>query len=298
MGRAQPGRHRHRDASRPARVAHHPRSPGPGGATGDELSWSGFPNRTPPSFVLSSSRADAGREAQGSSSLNAPRRRTMPSPFQGMNPYFEQAAHWLDFHSEFLSALRRLLAPQVAPKYIVQLEAHIYIHDVPTQLSLLKQDVEKVPFLEVRDRQGRELVTAIELLSPSNKRSGADREQYLAKRRELLRSPAHLVEIDLLRGWTPMPQEGRPECDYSVLVSRAEKRRAADFWPIRLRDRLPVIPIPLRPPDAAARVDLQEVLHRAYDGPGYEHFIYGSEPEPSLPANDAAWARVFVPAGE
>src|SRR5208337_5364314 len=114
----------------------------------------------------------------------------MPSPFPGMNPYFEQAAHWLDFHSEFLSALRRLLAPQVAPKYIVQLEEHIYIHDLPPE-----QDVEKVPFLEVRDRQGRELVTAIELLSPSNKRSGEDREQYLAKRRELLRSPAHLVEI-------------------------------------------------------------------------------------------------------
>src|SRR5271157_411758 len=49
MGRAQPGRHRHRDACRPARVAHHPRSPGPGGETGDGLRWSGFPNRTPPS---------------------------------------------------------------------------------------------------------------------------------------------------------------------------------------------------------------------------------------------------------
>ena len=214
----------------------------------------------------------------------------MPSPFPGMNPYFEQAAYWLDFHAEFLSALRRLLAPQVAPKYIVQLEEHIYIHDLPPE-----QDVEKVPFLEVRDRQGRELVTAIELLNPSNKQSGEDREHYLAKRRELLRSPAHLVEIDLLRGWTPMPQEGRPECDYSVMVSRAEKRRAADFWPIRLRERLPVIPIPLRPPDAAVRVDLQEALHRAYDGPGYEHFFYSSEPEPSLPANDAAWARQLVP---
>ena len=157
----------------------------------------------------------------------------MPSPFPGMNPYFEQAAHWLDFHTEFLSALRRLLAPQVAPKYIVQLEEHIYIHDLPPEprqrlgtadLSLVQpgggelaqsalglleapaevwlpeQDVEKVPFLEVRDRQGRELVTVIELLSPSNKRAGDDREQYLAKRRELLRSPAHLVEIDLLAG--------------------------------------------------------------------------------------------------
>jgi hypothetical protein len=246
-----------------------------------------------------------------------------------MNPYFEQSAHWLDFHTEFLSALRRLLAPQVGPKYIVQLEEHIYIHDLPpeprqrlgtadlslvqpsggevvqgalglleapTQVRLPEQDVEEVPFLEVRDRQGRELVTVIELLSPSNKRPGDDREQYLAKRRELLRSPVHLVEIDLLRGWTGMPQDGRPECDYSVMVSRAEKRLAADFWPIRLRDRLPAIPVPLRPPDAAARIDLQEALHRAYDGPGYEHFIYSGEPEPALSPEDTIWARELAAA--
>lgn len=246
-----------------------------------------------------------------------------------MNPYFEQAVYWLDFHTEFLTALRRVLAPQVAPKYIVQLEEHIYIHDLPaeprqrlgradlsivepgrgelprTALGVLEapaevwlpeQDVERVPFLEVRDRQGRELITVIELLSPSNKRAGEDREQYLAKRRELLRSPAHLVEIDLLRGWPPMPLKGRPDCDYSVLISRAEKRQAADFWPILLRDRLPVIPIPVRAPDIAARVDLQEVLHRAHDGPGYEHFIYSGEPEPRLAPDAAAWALQFVPA--
>jgi hypothetical protein len=215
----------------------------------------------------------------------------VPSPFPGMNPYFEQTDLWLDFHTEFLSALRRILAPRVGPKYIVPLEEHIPIHTPP-----LEQDVEKVRFLEIRDRQGRALVTVIEMLSPSNKRAGDDREQYLAKRRELLRSPAHLVEIDLSRGWTPLPQEGRPECDYSVRVSRAEKRPAADFWPIRLRNRLPVIPIPLRPPDDAARVDLQEALDRTYDGPGYEHFIYGGEPEPRLSTNDAAWARQLVPA--
>jgi hypothetical protein len=245
-----------------------------------------------------------------------------------MNPYFEQAAHWQDFHMEFLSALRRQLAPRIAPSYIVQLEEHVYIHDLPpeprrslgrsdlsvtrveaatagrpdlgvleapAEVHLPAQDVEQVPFLEIRDRRGRELVTVIELLSPSNKRSGEDREQYLAKRRELLRSPAHLVEIDLLRGWTPMPAEDRPEGDYSVLVSRAERRPAADFWPIRLRDRLPEIPIPLRAPDDDGRVNLQDVLHHAYDGPGYEHFIYTSAPEPLLSAEDAEWARQFVP---
>ncbi len=254
----------------------------------------------------------------------------MPSPFPGMNPYFEQSAHWLDFHTELLTVLRRLLLPQIGPDYFVQLEEHIYIHDLPLQsrhrvgnadlslarsgggeaaavgvglleapveIRLPEQDVEEVPYLEVRDRIGRELVTVIELLSPSNKRAGDDREAYLAKRRELLRSTAHLVEIDLLRGWAPMPSEDRPECDYSVMVSRAEKRRAADFWPIMLRDRLPVIPIPLRPPDDAVPVDIQEVLHRAYDGAGYERFIYRGSPEPSLSADDAAWARQFVPVG-
>ena len=249
----------------------------------------------------------------------------MPSPFPGMNPYFEQAAHWQDFHTEFLSALRRQLAPRIAPGYIVQLEEHIYIHDLPpeprrsvgradlsvtrgeaarpalgvleapAEVHLPDQEVEWAPFLEVRDRRGRELVTVIELLSPSNKRSGEDRETYLAKRRELLRSPAHLVEIDLLRGWTPMPAEGRPVGDYSVLVSRAERRPAADFWPIRLRDRLPEVPIPLRSSDEDGRVNLQDVLHHAYDGPGYEHFIYAGAPEPPLSTGDAEWARPFVP---
>ncbi len=252
----------------------------------------------------------------------------MPSPFPGMNPYFEQAAHWQDFHTEFLSTLRRTLAPRVAPDYVVQLEEHVYIHDLPpesrrpigradlsvtrigaetaggptlgvleapAEVRLPAQDIERAPFLEVRDRRGRELVTVIELLSPSNKRPGEDREHYLAKRRELLRGPAHLVEIDLLRGWTPMPAEGRPAGAYSVLVSRAERRPAADFWPIGLRDRLPVIPIPLRGPGEEARIDLQEVLHRAYDGPGYELFIYAGAPEPSLSASDAEWARQYLP---
>ncbi len=252
----------------------------------------------------------------------------MPSPFPGMNPYFERANHWPDFHNEFLTSLRRQLAPQIAPDYIVQLENHVYIHELPpeprrllgrpdisvvrsgiltagapnlgvleapAEVQIPELDVERVAFLEIRDREGLELITVIELLSPSNKRPGDDRSQYLAKRREILRSTAHLVEIDLLRGWPPMPAENRPEGDYSVLVSRVERRPAAKFWPIRLRDRLPVIPIPLRPADRDGRIDLQEVLHHAYDGPGYEIFIYAGTPEPPLTEADAEWATQFVP---
>jgi hypothetical protein len=103
------------------------------------------------------------------------------------------------------------------------------------------------------------------------------------------------VEIDFLRGGRPMPLADRPACDYSVLVSRAEVRPLADFWPIGLRDRLPVIPVPLRPSDGEARIDLQEVLHSVYDTSGYEDFIYNGNPEPLLAPSDAAWAQQFIP---
>jgi hypothetical protein len=177
-----------------------------------------------------------------------------------MNPYFEQSAIWQDFHTELLTTIRRLLIPQIGRRYIVQIEEHVYIHDIldgsrhrlgtgdvslarsgtaqaipaavgllqaPAEVELPEEDEVRNRFLEVRDRQDRELVTVIELLSPSNKRSGEDREQYLTKRRGILRSAAHLVEIDLLRGFAPMPLRNRPACDYSVVVSRAERRPLA-----------------------------------------------------------------------
>ncbi|WZO99083.1 DUF4058 family protein [Isosphaeraceae bacterium EP7] len=252
----------------------------------------------------------------------------MPSPFPGMNPFFEQPGYWQDFHLEFLSALRRQLVPQLGSAFFVQLEEHLYVHDLPPEprraigradvsisgsavrsaglaavgmleapavLELPRNEVERVPYLEVRDRQGRELLTVIELLSPSNKKRGENHEQYPAKRRELLRSPTHLVEIDLLRRGRTMPPDDRPRCDYSVLVSRAERRPAVDFWPIQLRERLPVVPISLRPDVVEARVELQEVLHRNFDGPGYESFIDSGAPQPPLSGEQADWARQFVP---
>ena len=254
----------------------------------------------------------------------------MPSPFPGMNPWVEQDGLWLDFHVAFVPELRRQLARQVLPKYIVLMEEQIYIHELPSSparsirpdVSVIRpeggpghqdavgvveleapahprlpaEDIERHPFLEVRDRQGRELVAVIELLSPSNKRRGEGRGKYLEKRRSLFKSTAHLIEIDLLRDFDPMPLEGRPECSYSVLVSRAERRPVVDFWPIDVRDRLPVIPIPLRAPDSEARVDVQEVLDRVYDDAGYAHFIYEGTPAPPLSTEDAEWARQFLPA--
>src|SRR5438552_3024951 len=57
-------------------------------------------------------------------------------------------------------------------------------------------DIEKHAYIEIRARDNSELVTVIELLSPSNKKLGADRETYIAKRRQLSASGVHLVEFD------------------------------------------------------------------------------------------------------
>src|SRR5262245_18566106 len=179
----------------------------------------------------------------------------MPSPFPGMNPYLEQEEVWHDFHKRFVPRAATLLGGQLLPRYIVKLDEHIYVHELAAESRrwIGRVDHERQSFVEIRDRKNRELITVVELLSPANKYAGPDREQYLAKRMELLNSPAHLVGLDLLRGGPPLPADNRPDCSYSILVSRAERRPHADFWPIALRERLPVIPVPVRSPDPGAQ---------------------------------------------
>ena len=63
--------------------------------------------------------------------------------------------------------------------------------------------------VEVRETGTLRLVTAIEVLSPVNKRSSHEAyHDYLRKRRQLLHSEAHVIEIDLLRGGERPPLAG------------------------------------------------------------------------------------------
>src|SRR5947209_1688698 len=135
----------------------------------------------------------------------------MSSPFPGMNPYLEQEDVWQDFHDAMIPAIRDALTPQVSPHFIVKIEEHLYIHEpearqrfrvgsgdidviraaapaargresmatvaAPAQILLPQVEIETQTFLEIRDRKDRELVTVIELLSPTNKKPGPDREQ-------------------------------------------------------------------------------------------------------------------------
>ncbi len=196
----------------------------------------------------------------------------MPSPFPGMDPYLEGTL-WMGIHSQLTAEIARQLAPKLRPKY-------------------LALTTERFVMVEIRESASRQLVTAIEVLSPTNKRSDG-REEYLTKRRRILLSTAHLMEIDLLRQGQRVPmQQPLPETPYFVLLSRAEERPISEVWPIQLGERLPVVPVPLLPPDAEVALDLQQALTNVYDLLGYDLAIdYSGPPEISLPPVQAAWAE-------
>jgi hypothetical protein len=247
-----------------------------------------------------------------------------------MNPYLEQEQAWHDFHQQFITGIAQALVPLVRPTYIVVLEEYVHIHersheerrlvgapDVSIARTSIKStgalsttslvnnppvylevpmavEAERLSYLNIQDRQSREIITTLELLSPSNKTPGADREQYIAKRRRILHSNVNFVEIDLLHGGPRMPMEGLPDCDYYAMVSRAEVPRRVGVWPIKLRERLPLIPVPLRAPDRDAVLDLQELLHRVFNAASYEDYIYTGNPDPPLHPQDAAWAKELI----
>jgi hypothetical protein len=167
--------------------------------------------------------------------------------------------------------------------------------DSPVTLTLPAVELARESWLEVRDRRDRRVITAVELLSRGNKDRAEHREAYLAKRNEILAGRVHLIEIDLLRGGERPSIPSLPACDYYALVSRCEHRPNMSFWPIGLRERLPVIAVPLSGADPNAQLDLQRALDDAYDAARYDKYIYAEEPQPPLSADDAEWARQFIP---
>ena len=229
----------------------------------------------------------------------------MPSPFPGMNPYIEQDDTWEDFHTNFIVEAQRVLARQVGPNYLVKVERRLVLHALPAEerrfigerdMGIGKGvEVERQAALEIRDRRNRRVVTVIELLSPSNKQPGEDRDGYLAKRRQVLAGQTNLVEIDLRRGGSRPGTPELPPCDYYALISCSADRHHVGFWPIGLRDPLPVIPVPLDAPDPHARLDLKAILDAAYDSADYGKYVYEETPEPPLAPADETWARAFIP---
>lgn len=253
----------------------------------------------------------------------------MPSPFPGIDPFLEAQGYWEEFHWKFINYAQEAMAEQVPDHYEVRIGERLSVTydpdpspprkilpDVavlrssgasrarpapsgtatlePISLALPRHQLQEVvePRIEIRRFPDRELITAFELLSPSNKQPPGDR-LYSRKRLELLNQEVHLVELDFLIDGDRLPMEDElPEGHYYAFVSRSERRFYADTYVWTVRDPLPPIPIPLKASDPDLLLDLAAVFVRTYQGGRYDRSIdYAAPLNLPLSPEDRDWAE-------
>ena len=248
------------------------------------------------------------------------------SPFPGMDPYLEMPELWRAVHSRLIVALADNLSEQLSDAYRVAIEKRTYFSESDESLmvgipgvSVVSQQTQSaaeatsataimprtviVPmteevqehYLEIRDVRSGAVVTAVELLSPKNKRAGEGRRAYEKKRYQVLASLNNLVEIDLLRGGRSLPvnrlNSGTADQDcYSILVSRSDLRPRAELYEFGLCQPIPLFALPLKPKEEALTVNLQTLLEGVYRRAKYYLAIDYRRPiKPALTAVERAW---------
>ncbi len=255
------------------------------------------------------------------------------NPFPGMNPYLETA--WPDMHARLIVETCNVLGETLPADLTARAEEAVAIDGVPTDdgrsvradAAVVQRESWRfgVPpawkpgehtgvggvvaaepeyfsvedslnrWVEIRTAGG-EVVTIIEVISPSN-RQGVGRGVYLRKQQACLASRTNLVEIDLIRAGPHViaaPEErlmNRGGTHHFVCVRRRCDEVRGELYPCPLRERLPVIAIPLRSSDKDAVLDLQALINRCYRLGRYWQTDYGQALNPPLPPEEAAWAE-------
>lgn len=254
----------------------------------------------------------------------------MPSPFPGVDPYLEGQYYWQDFHTRFVNWWCEAISDALPDHYEARFEEQVEILEVDAgdrylarpdivvvgapeagqdaadgarsrdQVATLEPTTVLIPTMEevhtrwirILHRPSKSLVTALELLSPSNKK-GPGRAQYLLKRSHFHNEDVHLVELDLLLDGDRLPMgKPLPPADFYAIVARSDRRPNADVYAWTLRDRLPTIPIPLLKPDRDIFVNLAAVYATTYERGRYARSIdYGGELQLPLNEQNARWVE-------
>jgi hypothetical protein len=214
-----------------------------------------------------------------------------------MNPYLEDPDIWPDFHGTFLIELRARLNKLLPKGYVARWDRYVWVDEDQQERLLGKPDI-FVSEQNVWQSEGggtATLAAPATVILPTAQAKG--KPVVRIKRQEYLQTGTNLVEIDLLRGGQRAPVEGAPTpCDYCILVSRAAEFPRAGFWPLTIRDPLPLIPIPLDPGIADVRISLQECLEPVYEQGRYDEDVDYAKtpPPPPMSEADAGWVREQV----
>jgi hypothetical protein len=239
----------------------------------------------------------------------------MANPFPGMNPFLEHPAFWADFHSTFIGCWRDALRAVLPKTYEARIGERVYLVEPPKPVrqigpdvavsqpmdagavtsssrssAVVMEPVTREAYIEILQRPEMALVAVLKLLSPWNKKEPGCGE-YLSKRNALFRQDVHVIELDLLLGGRRLPLgTSLPHGDYFALISRGNRRPDCNVYHWGLRDKLPIIPLPLRAPDSDAATNLAEVFNVAFERGFYDESPdFGRRLPVSLPALDAAW---------
>lgn len=261
------------------------------------------------------------------------------SPFPGMDPWLE--SFWGDMHHRIIQYSCDQIEARLPPGLVARVETMVYLIDSEwDKRRMTRPDfavvdhghgngssfntddggiavaepirivIPEEPYtqghIEIRElSSGRSLVTAIEVLSPTNKLDPYARAAYLRKRQDYYAAKINVVELDLLRSGEHLigaPLEALQPSSitpYKCAVRRGGELAGAevDYYPLPLRSRLSRIRLPLRLTDADITFDLQLPVDEAYKRGRYGVEIdYTKPPSPPLSADDAAWAAERVSA--
>ena len=249
------------------------------------------------------------------------------SPFLGMDPCLEERSRWSSVPARLIVALSDQLAAKVAPSFYVDIEQRVYIvsPDDPDERQQIVPDVYLIKepqaqcaiagstsvivtptlvepsydleirdrYLEIRDAENHEVITTIELLSPFNKTIGAQGyEAFQKKRRQVMASKTHWLEVDLLRAGE-RPSEVKGQSDYYVLLKRGGLPMPFEVWFFDLRDTMPTVAVPLRAPYEDVSLDLQAAFNDIYQRAryGWQIDYTRSVPSPALRTADYNWVQ-------
>jgi len=247
-----------------------------------------------------------------------------------MDPYLENPELWSEVHSRLIVAIADDLTDHLSEKFRVAIEKRNYFSGgddsllvgIPDVSIVSKRTEENLPvvtatllsfepmtvtvpmaeevqerYLEIREVATGAVITAIEILSPKNKRAGEGRQAYERKRNQVLASLTHLVEIDLLRGGQPLPILGTAQSDYRILISRSDRRPSAQLYAFNVQQPIPPFLIPLTPGDEEPLLDLQHILGKVYERGRYHLAIDSTQAaQPPLLEVDATWAAGLLKA--
>jgi len=245
-----------------------------------------------------------------------------------MDPYLE--THWGDVHHSFMTYARDQIRGRLPHDLRARLEESVYVQPLQGAGRVIVPDIRILEHqrkravrtadegalavaeplivetsesitqghIEIRDRSAdSKLVTVIEVLSLANKLPGEGQHKYRKKQQELRDAQVSLVELDLLRAGqrvlpfaeTRLPRVHRKS--YLACVRRGWEATAVEVYPMSLRERLPVIRIPLRATDDDIPLDLQPLIDQCYRNGDYDADInYDETAEPPLKGADARWA--------